>query len=94
MTETIDTTAMCGIYKAEAEALRKALKSRDGDYSAGGLEIANNTNRTESTVQLVERIERLSTQLRIARTALNVLAKSGNPTAQSALSEIMAVGVI
>lgn len=57
--ENKDISAMCAVYKAEVEALRKALKEQ-GDWSDKGEKVNVNTDRTESTIELVEKIEELT----------------------------------
>ena len=57
-----------------------------GDWSDKG-EVCT-TDRTQSTIELVDRIERLSTKLIIAKTALDILAKNGNELAKIALNEM------
>lgn len=57
--ENKDISAMCEVYKAEVEALRKALKEQ-GDWSDKGEKVNVNTDRTESTIELVEKIEELN----------------------------------
>lgn len=71
--ENKDTATMCEVYKAEAEALRNALKS--GDWSDKGEKFEVNTNRTESTIELVEKIEDLQYRLGHAVTALRYVAR-------------------
>lgn len=61
--ENKDTATMCEVYKAEAEALRKALKS--GDWSDKGEKIAVNTDRTQSTIELIDEIENLNNMLAV-----------------------------
>jgi len=58
-----------------------------GDWSDKGIK-AETTDRTQSSIELVERIERLSAQLLIAKTALDILAKNGNELAKIALNEM------
>ena len=46
------------------------------------------TDRTESTIELINVLERLNRKLVIADTALKVLAKGGNEVAKLALEEM------
>lgn len=57
--ENKDISAMCAVYKAEVEALRKALKEQ-GDWSDKGEKVNVNTDRTESTIELIDKIEELT----------------------------------
>lgn len=57
-----------------------------GDWSDS--RVLKTTDRTESTLELVNMIERLNHKLVIADTALNVLAKNGNAVARLALEEM------
>ena len=57
--ESKDISAMCEVYKAEVEALRKALREH-GDWSDKGEKVNVNTDRTESTIGLIEKVEELT----------------------------------
>lgn len=54
----IDWTVMGPIYQAEAQALREAKIA--GNFADTGEKMTNNTDRTESTIELVEKIEELT----------------------------------
>lgn len=72
--ENKDISAMCEVYKAEVEALRKALKEQ-GDWADKGEKVNVNTDRTESTIQLVEKIEELNGWLDLKTEYISSLEK-------------------
>ena len=82
----IDWAVMGPIYQAEAHALRSAKIA--GNFADTGEKIAGNTDRTNSTLQLVEQIERLSKKLRIAQAALGAIARNGDQVAITAFEMI------
>lgn len=57
-----------------------------GDWSDS--RVLKTTDRTESTLELVNMYERINRKLVIAETALRVMAKHGNELAKLALEEM------
>lgn len=58
------------------------------DYDNLAFAPRGNTDRTQSTIEILNILERLNHKLVIADTALNVLAKGGNEVAKRALEEM------
>ena len=57
-----------------------------GDWADSRL--TSSTDRTQTTLELLEILEKLNHKLVIADTALKVLAKGGNEVAKAALQEM------
>lgn len=69
----IDWAVMGPIYQAEAQALREAKIA--GNFADTGEKMTNNTDRTQSTIELVEKIEELNRWLDLKTEYISRLEK-------------------